>query len=219
MFRDVPPKRLLREVTNISFGHNSQARDGYFYWVRNAAVPDVAYSMHFQQALAPGAEPTLELGYLISADAESEQMGQHLFRLLVDGVTNGRWRIDPNLGHHNPGPDDLVDPRDRSLVCELWVGLDPGKGYSDSEVGLSAYLAAAVIYVGVYYDYDTLRTAEHGGNPQMIGKSLPRVFILGNRTTSHIYMLGEKESVQLHDKALELYLRLAKLKRELSEKK
>ena len=75
------------------------------------------------------------------------------------------------------------------------------------------------MFVGVYYDYDALRTADHGGRQEEIGSILPRVFILGNRTTSHIYLLGEKEGVRLHDKALELYLRLVKLKKELSEKK
>lgn len=219
MFRDVRPEQLLRYVTDISFGANSEATNGYFYWVRKSAKPEVAYGTHWRPFSPPMSAPVLEDGYFVSGDGESEEKVQDIFELLVSGLSKGSWRVDPNIERAaSNGDNGLVDPRDRSLVCEIWIGIDPGEGYRKANETPNSYLITGVIYVGVFYDYDTPRTAEHGDKPEVLGRPLPRLFILGNRTTSHIYLLSETEGVQFHDKAIELYLRLVALKKELSEK-
>lgn len=201
------PRKLLKRIDSIEFEENTSAEYGAFYRLSQLGV-------HFAYYDSGDVSPT-KRGLYISGDKSSTSLMRLMFDYLIEGIEAGEWRGDPGLRDSTDmGPGDYFP---YAGVCDVLVGLSPSPDAQDVNIDLA--LATGRIKVGVYYEKEDW-VPDDEDNPPKGGWNpitTPRVYIVSNRTRSHIFVLGQEWGRKLHDAALELYLRLEDLSKQLSQ--
>jgi hypothetical protein len=212
-FSDRSPSSILAYIESIAFKHNYNAEDELF-WGLSAGHDGFYIRYHASGSADTGRVKSSEGWTVRGDDPLVRRMFELLFEYLIKGIAQGRWVPDPNLADPN-----AVGGFDVSPICELVVGLHPGYASAnvarDDEGAVKLGLESGKIIVGVYYDVIHYNDYIEPGDAFGIPFRVPHVFLFGNRTTTHIYLLDHEWGRKFHTMAGKLYERLDDIVKEL----
>jgi hypothetical protein len=207
LFEHKSPFDLLRDVHDVELISDALVEGPPHMW-RFWGLSNFPSGPRFKYTLS-GSEYLRNAHGWHYGDEGATRLMRRILGYLKDGIVAGKWVVDPNL--ERKVEEDVwrpIEPELRAPICRLRVHLAHGLPHiSQDDPKMSP--ETGIVHIAVYYKYAAV---EQGRVPSTSdGVWSPHVFLFGNRTTSHIFLLGHTEGVKLHDAALALYKRLKEL--------
>lgn len=198
-FSDLPPAQLLTRLEWVCFYDN-----GYPEWLRRGRLAG-PYSFGIDRRFRYSRYgPKWGDDTVYGSDGEGDELMAAMFESLIHGIQKGTWRLDPHL---TKATKDDMAIHDVTPLCRMTVRLAQGSDYEAAEEyppTTNEFWSIGEIYIAVYYSYEIIAT-EQGEEP---GDVIPHVFLFGNRTSSHVFMLDQTHGKELHSTAIKLYQRV-----------